>query len=349
MGLSQGRGDSATVKRATNRRQFNSRLGAAAVAGVFGTARGWAQGTPGKPKRVGVMMAIAANDPEGLTRVDVFRRGLEGAGWTDGRNVAIEIGWYRGSLQIAQEVGRDLLGRGIDVMLVNGTPGMDALRGMKADVPIVFVVVSNPVGAGYVSNLFRPGGNITGFSTFEPEIAGKWLQLLRQVVPDLKNVSMLLDPKFTNFHSLWQAIADAAPTHGIVAHAANASSLEEIERRLLDAAKLPASGVIIAPSPVNTVNRTRLAALALENKLPLVCPFGFYLPEGALMTYGFSATDQFRRAAVYVARILGGEKAGDLPVQAPSLFELGINLKTAKAIGVNIPQSLLVAANEVIE
>jgi putative ABC transport system substrate-binding protein len=320
------------------------------VAGIIGVPQvGLAQATSGKPKRVGVMMAIAADDPEGLGRIDVFRRDLAEAGWADGRNVTIEIGWYRGNLQIANEVARDLVARGVDVMLVNGTPGMDALRALGTDTPIVFVVVSNPVGAGYVSNLSRPGGNITGFSTFEPEIAGKWVQLLRQVVPGMKNVSMLLDPNFTGFHSLWQAIAEVAPTHGITAHAAHASSLEEIERRLFDAAQLEAPGLVVAPSPVNTVNRSRLANLALERKLPIVCPFRFYLREGALMTYGFSAVDQFKRAAGYISRILAGEKAGNLPVQAPSVFELGINQKTAKAIGITIPQSLLIAADEIIE
>ena len=338
------------MDRAIYRRQFASRLAAATVAGIFAVPRvGLAQATSGKPKRVGIMVAIAAGDPEGLGRIDAFRRALAEAGWTDGRNVTIDIGWYRGSLQIANEVARDLVARGVDVMLVNGTPGMDALRALGTDIPVVFVVVSNPVGAGYVSNLSRPGGNITGFSTFEPEIAGKWVQLLRQVVPGLKNVSMLLDPKFTGFHSLWQAIAEVAPTHGIAAHAAHASNLAEIERRLLDAAQLEAPGLIVAPSPVNTVNRSRLANLALEHKLPIVCPFRFYLREGALMTYGFSASDQFKRAAGYVSRILAGEKAGNLPVQAPSLFELGINLKTAKSIGITIPQSLLITADEIIE
>ena len=338
------------MERAVDRRQFVSLLAAGTTAGMCGAPRvSLAQAAGGKPKRVGVMMAIAANDPEGLGRIDVFRRGLAEAGWTDGRNVAMEIGWYRGNLQVAHEVARDLVGRGVDVMLVNGTPGMDAMQALRTEVPIVFVVVSNPVGAGYVSNLSRPGGNITGFSTFEPEIAGKWVQLLRQVVPGLKNVSMLLDPKFTGFHSLWQAIAEVAPTHGIAAHAAHASSLEEIERQLPEAAQKAVPGVIIAPSPVNTVNRTRLSTLALENKLPIICPFRFYLREGALVTYGFSASDQFKRAAGYVSRILAGDKAGNLPVQAPNLFELGINLKTAKSIGVTIPQSLLITADEVIE
>jgi ABC-type uncharacterized transport system substrate-binding protein len=338
------------MEKAIDRRRLISLLAAGTAMGSCSIPRaGWAQAASGKLKRVGVMMAIAANDPEGLGRIDVFRRALLEAGWTDGRNVTIDIGWYRGDLQIAQEVARDLVGRGVDVMLVNGTPGMDAMRALGTDTPIVFVVVSNPVGAGYVSNLSRPGGHITGFSTFEPEIAGKWVQLLRQVVPGMKNVSMLLDPKFTGFHSLWQAIAEVAPTHGIAPHAAYASSLEEIEQRLLETARKEVPGLIVAPSPANTVNRTRLAALALEHKLPIICPFRFYLREGALMTYGFSASDQFKRAAGYISRILAGEKAGNLPVQAPSLFELGINLKTAKAIGITMPQSLLITADEVIE
>jgi putative ABC transport system substrate-binding protein len=338
------------VENPISRREFVFQLAAATTVVALGIPHaGLAQAPSGKPKLVGVMMAIAAGDPEGLGRVDVFRRALAEAGWTDGRNVTIDIGWYRGSLQIAQEIARDLVGRGIDVMLVNGTPGMEALQALRADVPIVFVVVSNPVGAGYVSNLSRPGGNITGFSTFEPDISGKWLQLLRQLVPGLKNVSMLLDPKFTGFNSLWQAIAEVAPTHAIAVHAAHASTLEEIEQKIAEAAQRASPGLIVAPSPINSVNRARLAALALEHKLPTVCPFRFYLREGALLTYGFSASDQFRRAAGYIGRILAGEKPGNLPVQAPSVFELGINLKTAKAIGITIPQALQITADEVIE
>ena len=338
------------MERAVDRRQFVSLLAAGTTAGMCGAPRvSLAQAAGGKPKRVGVMMAIAANDPEGLGRVDVFRRGLAEAGWTDGRNVAMEIGWYRGNLQVAHEVARDLVGRGVDVMLVNGTPGMDAMQALRTEVPIVFVVVSNPVGAGYVSNLSRLGGNITGFSTFEPEIAGKWVQLLRQVVPGLKNVSMLLDPKFTGFHSLWQAIAEVAPTHGIRRARCTREQPRGDRAPVAGGRAEGGSGVIIAPSPVNTVNRTRLSTLALENKLPIICPFRFYLREGALVTYGFSASDQFKRAAGYVSRILAGDKAGNLPVQAPNLFELGIDLKTAKSIGVTIPQSLLITADEVIE
>ena len=260
--------------------------------------------------------------------------------------------WYRGSFPVAQTLAKDLVDRGAEVLVVNGTPGMDAVRALGApasNIPIVFVVVSNPVGAGYVPNLSRPGANITGFSTFEPEIAGKWLQLLREVTPGMQNVSMLLDKKFIGFNSLWEAVRDIAPTLGIVPHVAYASSLDEIESAVETISRQPSPGLVVSPSPINTVNRTRLIQIANESKIPAIYPFRFYVREGALLAYGFNAADQFKRAATYVVRILKGEKAGDLPVQAPSLFELGINLKTAAAIGLTMPQSLVIAADEVVE
>jgi putative ABC transport system substrate-binding protein len=246
-------------------------------------------------------------------------------------------------------MAKDLVDRGAEVLVVNGTPAMDAVRALGTDLPVVFVVVSNPVGAGYVPNLSRPGANITGFSTFEPEMAGKWLQLLREVSPGMQNVSMLMDPKLVSFNSLLKAVQDLAPTLGITAHAAFASTLEEIERAVAVVSKQASPGLIVSPSPINTVNRRRLISIANENRIPAIFPFRFYVRDGALMAYGFNAADQFRRSAAYVARILQGEKAGDLPVQAPSLFELGVNLRTAKAMGLTVPQSLLVAADEIVE
>jgi putative ABC transport system substrate-binding protein len=226
---------------------------------------------------------------------------------------------------------------------------MDAVRALGTSLPVVFVVVSNPVGAGYVANLSRPGANVTGFSTFEPEIAGKWLQLLREVSPGMQNVSMLLDPKLVSFNALLKAVQDLAPTLGMVAHAAHASSLVEIEAAVASISKQPSPGLIVSPSPINTVNRQRLIEVANAGRIPAIFPFRFYVREGALMAYGFNAADQFRRSGAYVARILRGEKPGDLPVQAPSLFELGVNLRTAQAMGLTMPQSLLVAADEIIE
>ena len=295
------------------------------------------------------MVATGENDAEGKLRAETFIRALGEAGWVDGRNVDIDLVWYRGSFPVAQTVAKELVERGAELIVVNGTPGMDAVRALGTSLPVVFVVVSNPVGAGYVANLSRPGANVTGFSTFEPEIAGKWLQLLREVSPGLRNVSMLLDPNFVAFESLLKGIQDIAPTLGIVSHAAFASTLEEIERALEAISKQDAPGLVVSPSPINTVNRQRLILIANEKRIPAIFPFRFYVREGALMAYGFNAADQFRRAGAYVARILQGEKPGDLPVQAPGLFELGVNLRTAKAIGLTMPQSLLVAADEIIE
>ena len=329
-----------------NRRQLVSSFGALAI---IGPSTVLAQTSPSRPKRVGLMIAVAEKDPEGLRRVEAFRHSLAEAGWVEGRNVVIDVKWYRGNFQMAQTIAKDYVDSKIDVIVVNGTPGMDAVRARGSDIPVVFVVISNPVGAGYVPNLSRPGANVTGFSTFEPEIVGKWLQLLRQISPDLKHISMLLDPKFTGFNSLWMSIEKIAPEHGIVPHPAFASSLEEIERALELISKRNAPGLIVSPSPVNTVNRKRLISIANESRIPAIYPFRFYVQEGALMAYGFNAADQFRRAASYVNRILKGEKAGDLPVQAPSLFELGINLRTAKAMGLVVPQSLLISADEIVE
>ena len=295
------------------------------------------------------MMAVAETDPEGQTRLDTLVRALAETGLVQGRDVTIAAKWYRGSFAIAQQAAKELIDFDAEVVVVNGTPGMDAIRAAGAGMPIVFVVVSNPLGAGYVTNLSRPAGNITGFSTFEPEIAGKWLQFLRQITPGLKHIAMLLDPKFIGFNSLWQAVEEIAPKHGIVAIPAYASSLAEIEREVAALALRESPSLIVAPSPVNTVNRKRLIEIANASRLPTIYPFRFYVRDGALIAYGFNAADQFRRAANYVGRILKGEKAGDLPVQAPSLFELGINVRTAKAMGITIPQALLIAADEIVE
>jgi len=329
-----------------NRRQLVSSLAATAIAG---SGPAFAQSSAGPSKRVGLMIAVAEGDPEGMRRVESFRQSLGEAGWVDGRDVAVEVSWYRGNFQTAQAAAKTFADKKVDLIVVNGTPGMDAVRALGSNIPVVFVVVSNPVAAGYVSNLSRPGGNVTGFSTFEPEMVGKWLQLLKQVAPGLKNVSMMIDPKFTVFHALWEATEKFAPAQGVAAHSAFASSLPEIERALEAISKQDNPGLIVSPSPINTVNRTRIIAMANEMKIPTIYPFRFYVQDGALMAYGFNAADQFKRAGAYAGRILKGEKAGDLPVQGPSVFEFGINLKTAKAMGLAVPQSLLIAADEIVE
>lgn len=332
-----------------NRREIISLLGGAIVLGPAAAALAQA---PSSLRRVGLMVATGENDAEGSLRMEAFVRSLREAGWADGRDVVIDAVFYRGSFPVAQTMAKDLVDRGAEVLVVNGTPGMDAVRGLGtrvASLPIVFTVVSNPVGAGYVSNLSRPGGNITGFSTFEPEMAAKWLQLLREVAPGMQNVSMLLDRKFVGFNSLLEEVQKTAPSFGITPHAAWASSLDDIERAVETVSKQASPGLIVSPSPINTVNRQRLIKITNDSRIPAIYPFRFYVREGALIAYGFNAADQFKRAGGYVGRILKGESVGDLPVQAPRLFELGVNLKTAKGMGLTMPQSLLIAADEIVE
>jgi putative ABC transport system substrate-binding protein len=295
------------------------------------------------------MIAIGEADPEGQERFESFVGSLKKTGWVRGENVTVDADWYSGNFQLAQAAAKKYVDNQVDVIVVNGTPGMDALRTVRTNIPIVFVVVSDPVGAGYVPNLSRPGANVTGFSTFEPAIAGKWLQLLSRMAPDLQNVSVLLDPKYTAFKSLWQEIESAAPKQAITPHAAFASSLSDIERALDIVSKQEKPGLIVSPSPVNTVNRKRIISIMNESRVPAIFPFRFYVRDGALMAYGFNAADQFRRAATYVDRILKGEKPGDLPVQGPVTFEFGINLLTAKSMGLTVPQSLLIAADEIVQ
>ena len=329
-----------------DRRQLITSIGAAVA---FGPRLALAQASADRPRRIGLMIAIGQSDPEGQERAQTFVSSLEATGWSPGQNVIVDVDWYSGNAERAQLAARKYVEGQVDVIVVNGTPGMDALRALQTSIPIVFVVVSDPVGAGYVPNLSRPGANITGFSTFEPEIAGKWLQLLLRMAPDLKNVSVLLDPKYTAFNSLWLEIKNTAPAQGIDPHAAFASSLSDIERALEVVWPQQSAGLIVTPSPVNTVNRKRIIEIVNQRRVPAIFPFRFYVRDGALMAYGFNAADQFRRAATYVDRILKGEKAGNLPVQGPIAFEFGINLSTARAMGLTVPQSLLIAADEIVQ
>lgn len=320
-----------------------------AIAGILPSTRIVAQTAPRAPRRVGLMMAVSETDPEGQARLNAFRQGLQESGLDVGGQIVLDVVWYKGDYQLAETEAKALIDRKVEVLVINGTPGMDAVRAIGTSLPIVFVVVSNPVGVGYVPNLARPGGNITGFSTFEPEIAGKWLQILRQIAPGMKHVNVLIDAKFEAFNSLWQAVADVAPNHGIAAHAAHASSLAEIRTALETISGQDKPGLIVSPSPINTVHRQELIALANAARIPAIYPFRFYVRDGALVAYGFNAADQFRRAAGYVAHVLHGEKPGDLPVQPPRLFEFGVNLTTARQMGLSVPEDLLLSADEIIQ
>jgi putative ABC transport system substrate-binding protein len=224
--------------------------------------------------------------------------------------------------------------------------GIEAVLKATRSIPTVFVMVGNPVGSGYVTSLARPGGNVTGFSAFEPEIIGKWMQVLKEIAPATKHVAVLFYP---GYEFLWPGAAPAAAALGLEVMQATCRNAAEIERAISELARRPNGALVVLPTPLFAVNRNLIIRLAALHRLPAVYPFRYYATVGGLMSYGIDATDIFKRASLYVDRILKGENPGDLPVQAPTKFELAINLKTAKTLGLNVPLSLLGRADEVIE
>jgi putative tryptophan/tyrosine transport system substrate-binding protein len=244
----------------------------------------------------------------------------------------------------------ELLSLAPDVIVAHGTPALTALHRATRTIPVVFVSVIDPVGAGYVESLALPGGNITGFSTFEPEIGGKWLELLKEVAQGLRRVAGILDPGFRGFAGVWRAIENMAPRFGLeVTSLLLHAPTDDLESAVDTFAQGPGGGLIVLPTAINAVQRNRIFSLAARNRLPAVYAFRFYATDGGLMSYGIDTVDLFRRGASYVDRILKGEKPADLPVQAPIKFEMVINLKTAKALGLNVPDKLLALADEVVE
>jgi putative ABC transport system substrate-binding protein len=301
-------------------------------------------------RRIGVMIGTAESDPEAQVRARIFRHALQELGWTEGRNIRIDYRWGTGEPDRAQTYATELVTQAPDVILANGSPALTALHRATRSIAVVFVVVVDPVGAGYVQSLARPGGNITGFSTFEPEIGGKWLELLKEIIPGLRRVAVISDPSFSGFVPLGRAIESSAARFGldltsVVFH----EFADDIESAVATFARESGGGLIVMPTAINTNYRERIFSLATAHRLPAVYPFRHLATQGGLMSYGFDSADLFRRGASYVDRILKGEKPADLPVQAPTKFELIINLKTAKAVGITVPPSLLARADEVIE
>jgi putative ABC transport system substrate-binding protein len=301
-------------------------------------------------RRIGVVVAYAESDPEAQTRVIVFRQALGGLGWIEGRNVAMEYRWGAGDADRARAFATELVSLKPDVILAHGTPAVTALRAATRTIPVVFVSVIDPVGAGHVQSLARPGGNITGFGTFEPEIGGKWLELLKEVAPGLKRVAGISDPAFKGFAGVWGAIENMAPRFGLeVKSLPFHAPTDDLESAVARFAQEPGGGLIVLPTALNAVERNRIFSSAARGRLPAMYAFRFYATDGGLMSYGIDTVDLFRRSASYVDRILKSEKPADLPVQAPTKFEMVINLKTAKALGLTVPPSLLATADEVIE
>ena len=328
------------------RREFIALFGGVGIAWPLAA---YAQQTE-RMRRIGVVAAYAESDPEAQTRVIAFRQALGGLGWIEGRNVAMEYRWGAGDAGRARAFATELVSLKPDVILAHGTPAVTALRAATRTIPVVFVSVIDPVGAGHVQSLARPGGNITGFGTFEPEIGGKWLELLKEVAPGLKRVAGISDPAFKGFAGVWSAIETTAPRFGLeVRSLPFHAPTDDLESAVARFAQEPGGGLIVLPTALNAVERNRIFSSAARGRLPAMYAFRFYATDGGLMSYGIDTVDLFRRSASYVDRILKGEKPTDLPVQAPTKFEMVINLKTAKALGLTVPPSLLATADEVIE
>ena len=329
-----------------NRRQFGVLL-ASAASGLPMLAR--AQ-TTGRTRIVGLLIVNRERDEEGRARAAAFRTALRQLGWTEGGNLRIDVRWDAEDPQRAETYAEDLLKLGPDVIVVNGSPGLSALQRATRTVPIVFVVVTDPLGSGYVQSLARPGGNITGFSTFAPEIGGKWLGLLKELSPALKRVACILDPSFRGFAAIWREIESAAPTFGLAASSiAFRDSGDDLESALGSFAKVSNGGLIVAPTAINNAARDRIIGLAARYRLPAVYPFAHFAIAGGLLAYGFEPKDLFARSAAYVDRILRGESAGSLPVQAPTRFEMIVNLKAARALDLHPAASFLARADRVID
>jgi putative tryptophan/tyrosine transport system substrate-binding protein len=333
------------MSRRIKRREFVVLLGGAAAAWPL-TAR--AQQAD-RVRRVGVLMNLTADDPEASTRVTALAQGLQQLGWTDGRNVRIDYRWGAADADRSRKYAAELVTLAPDVILASGTPAAAALQQATRTVPIVFVNAVDPVGAGLVDSLAQPGGNATGFILFEYGISAKWLELLREIAPQLKRAAVLRQPDIASGIGQLAVIQAAAPSFGVEVRPVGVRDAEEIERAVTAFARSPNGGLIVAASTLAGVHRKLIIALAARHRLPAVYSLRYYATAGGLISYGPNSIDPFRRAADYVDRILRGEKPADLPVQAPTKYELVINLKTANALGLEIPQTLLARADEVIE
>jgi putative tryptophan/tyrosine transport system substrate-binding protein len=325
-----------------------------AFIGLLGGAAAWPLAAraqqPEKMWRIGVLTAgVAPDDPDAQARKAAFGLALQQLGWADGRNVRIDYLWGLGQVDIIRKHAAELAAVAPHVILASGTAGLAALLQATRKVPIVFVNVADPVGAGFVDSLGRPGGNATGFMQFEYSLSGKWLELLKQIAPGVTRAAVLRDPALTSGIGQFAVIQSVAPSVGVEVSPVSMRDAGEIERAVAAFARSPNGGLVVTSAGLAVRHRDLIIALAARHKLPAVYYRRYFVASGGLISYGYDLFDQYRRAAGYVDRILKGEKPADLPVQAPTRYELVINLKTAKALGLEIPPMLLARADEVIE
>jgi putative ABC transport system substrate-binding protein len=300
--------------------------------------------------RIGVLMNLAEDDPVGRARIAAFRDTLQQLGWSEGRNLHIDHRWTAGGDDDLGRFAQELVALSPELIMGAGSPTVVALRRATRTIPIVFALVADPVGAGFVESLARPGGNATGFSAFEYTIAAKWLELLREVAPQVKQAAVLREATNPGGIGQFVAIQSAASMFGMELRPIDGgSSKDEIERAIAAFAGKPNGGLIVTATPMANIHRALIISLAERYRLPAVYGFRFHVERGGLIAYSVDQIDQHRRAATYVDRVLRGEKPADLPVQAPTKYELVINLKTARALGLDVPAQLLARADDVIE
>jgi putative ABC transport system substrate-binding protein len=304
---------------------------------------------PERMRRIGMLMLFAEDDPAAKTRIAAFIEGLQQLGWTVGHNVEIDIRWSAADAVRSRRYAAELVALAPDVVLAGASEATAALRDATRTVPIVFAGVTDPVGAGYVASLARPGGNATGLAYVEYGMGGKWLELLKEIAPRVTRAAVLRDPTLPAGMGLLGAIQSAAPSFGVETSPVDVRDASEIERVIVDFARKPNGGLIVATSPAAVVNRKLIINVAAKHRLPAVYFLKDFVEEGGLISYGPDIADQYRRAARYVDRILKGEKPADLPVQAPTKFDMAINIKTAKALGLTVPPALIARADKVIE
>jgi putative ABC transport system substrate-binding protein len=324
------------------RREFITLLGGAAAA--------WPLAAHGQQtervRRIGVLSGLA-DDTEGRFRVTTFQQKLRELGWTEGHNIHIERRWAAGDVDRMHTYAAELVAMKPDAILAITTAALVPLRKATSSIPIVFVNVGDPAESGFVESLARPGGNITGITTFVSSIGGKWLELLKEVVPRVVRVLVILNRDNPTAHGLLRIIEASAPSFGIKVTQVSVHTGNEIEIGIENFARQPDIALLVLPDPATVVNRERIVALAAQHRIPAVYPFGYFVDSGGLMSYGTVPADQYRQAALYVDRILKGANPAELPVQQPAKFELVVNLKTAKALGLTIPESFLLRAPDI--
>jgi putative tryptophan/tyrosine transport system substrate-binding protein len=328
------------------RREFIKVIGGAAAAWPL-AAHGQ---QPGRMRRIGVLEGNRANDPQAQANAVALVQGLAALNWKEGDNLRIDWRWGGGDPALFASHAAELVALGPEVLLADSTLSLEVLRRQTRTIPIVFIGVFDPIGQGFVASLARPGGNITGFGAFDSPMAGKWLEMLTQITPPVARVAVLFNPATTPYAGLIiHTIEAVAPSFAVVVRAAPVDSSSEVEAMMAGVAREERGGVLVLPTTFTVSHRDAIIALAARHRLPAVYSFRFFAADGGLMSYGSNLADLHHRSAAYVDRILKGDRPGDLPVQQPTKFDLVINLKTAKALGIDVPDRLLATADEVIE